>query len=139
MNKGNSIRNGSEKDAYTPQKHDMNVQSEQVIKIESVSRSQREEGYGTVELTKTCDYMEMRVFTSKLFQVKVLYDSHFGATNYYQILKFLKNICAHLFSNFELKILYRHHHSKTRCNTFAIALCTMVWGGGVALLNIVYL
>lgn len=94
MNKGNSIRNGPEKDVYTPQKH---VQSEQVIKIEFVSRSEREEGCGTLqELIKTCDYMEMTVYTRKPFWLKVLHSSHFGATNYNQILKFLKKIFVHM-------------------------------------------
>lgn len=50
----------------------MNIQPEQVMKIESVSRSEREKGYGTLEkLTETCDYIEMRVYTSKFFGSKL--------------------------------------------------------------------
>lgn len=41
----------------------------------------------------------------QVFWLKALCDSHFRATNYNQILKFLKNIVAHLFPNFELKML----------------------------------
>lgn len=42
------------------------------MKIESVSRSEREKGYGTLEeWTETCDYMEMRVYTSKFFGSKL--------------------------------------------------------------------
>lgn len=67
MNKGKSIRNQSEKDVYTPQKHNLNIQFEQVIKTESVSVLESEEGYEPLQLTKPCDYIEMRGYFGPSF------------------------------------------------------------------------
>lgn len=129
MNKGKSIRNQSEKDVYTPQKHNLNIQFEQVIKTESVSVLESEEGYEPLQLTKPCDYVEMRGYFGPSFLAPSSPWQSFWGYKLQQILEFLKNISAHLFSNFELKILYRHHHSKTRCNAFPIALCNLVCVG----------
>lgn len=55
----------------------MKIQSEQVIKIEFLSESDSAKGYGVTEdLSKTCGYKEMRVYTS-LFLLQIHYDSHF--------------------------------------------------------------
>lgn len=43
----------------------MKIQSEQVIKIEFLSVSESAKGYGVTEdLSKTCDYKEIRVYIS---------------------------------------------------------------------------